>query len=373
MEADACQTSRGAILSFLLMQCSVACPFMPEKRGVTSALSEYVKFLPLETLPTFWSDDERALLKGTSLEPALQAKLKALYREFDMFRSATEKISWCASCWWDEVDGVLSFDDWLQVDAMYRSRALEFPGIGDCMAPCIDMANHESGEITKAIYEVDSDGNALLLLRDGQTVEDGDQVSITYGDRKGACELLFSYGFLETGMENARELFLDLSIPADDPLGRAKNAVANTAPGVKLVQRYDGVEWESDYIWLICVNEEDGLDFAVQETTEGERELKTFWKGQEISSMDGFEDLLKQDEHWPIFKLRAFSIVRERVENSLELMIEAHTEQEVSGNTQANDVRERPRQLVAQLRELEGELLEAARQNCDTTVSFIYI
>jgi len=369
MEADACQTSRGAILSFLLMQCSVACPFMPEKRGVTSALSEYVKFLPLETLPTFWSDDERALLKGTSLEPALQAKLKALYREFDMFRSATEKISWCASCWWDEVDGVLSFDDWLQVDAMYRSRALEFPGIGDCMAPCIDMANHESGDITKAIYEVDSDGNALFLLREGQTVEAGCQVSITYGDQKGACELLFSYGFLETGMDNARELFLDLSIPDDDPLGRAKNAVANTPPGVKLVQKADGVEWESDYIWLICVNEEDGLDFAVQETTDGKRELKAFWKGQEISSMDGFENLLKQDEHWPIFQLRAFSIVRERVESSLESMIEAHNEQQASAEVQGNNVRERSRQLTKQLRELEGELLEAARQTCDTIVS----
>jgi len=342
---------------------------MPEKRGVTSALSEYVEFLPLELLPTFWAESERDLLKGTSLAPALEAKLKSLYREYDMFRTATEKISWCATCWWDEVDGPLSFDDWLQVDAMYRSRALEFPGIGDCMAPCIDMANHESGDLTKAIYEVDSDGNALFLLRDGQVVEEGSQISITYGDKKGACELLFSYGFLEHGMENAKEMFLDLSIPDDDPLKRAKNAVSNTPPGVKLVQSLDKVEWESDYIWLICVNEEDGLDFAVQETTAGERELKAFWKDQEIASMDGFEDLLKKDEHWPIFQLRACSIVRERVEASLELMIEAHSEQEGLAETEGNDIRERPRQLVARLRELEGELLEAARQTCEATVS----
>lgn len=350
------------------MQCSVACPTIFEKRGVTSALSEYVKFVPLELLPTFWTESERDLLKGTSLAPALEAKLKALYREYDTFRTATEKIPWCAMCWWDEIDGLLSFDDWLQVDAMYRSRALEFPGIGDCMAPCIDMANHESGEMTKAIYEVDSDGNALFLLRDGQTVEDGGQVSITYGDKKGACELLFSYGFIEHGMVNAKEMFLDLSIPDDDPLKRAKNAVSKTPPGVKLVQRLDKVEWESDYIWLICVNEEDGLDFAVQETTTGERELKAFWKDQEIASMDNFEDLLRKDEHWPIFQLRACSIIRERMEVSLQLMVEAHNEQEELAETEGNNIRERPRQLVAQLRELEGELLEAARQNCEETV-----
>lgn len=60
---------------------------------------------------------------------------------------------------------------------MYRSRALEFPGVGDCMMPGIDFANHASGDATGALYETDADGNGLLLLR--KDVTEGGEVTIT--------------------------------------------------------------------------------------------------------------------------------------------------------------------------------------------------
>ena len=60
-----------------------------------------------------------------------------------------------------------------------RSRALEFPGVGHAMVPCIDMANHASGEATAALYEADKDGNGLLLLRDGRNIASGGEVTIT--------------------------------------------------------------------------------------------------------------------------------------------------------------------------------------------------
>jgi hypothetical protein len=63
---------------------------------------------------------------------------------------------------------------------MYRSRALEFPGIGDSMVPCIDMANHAAGEATAALYETDGQGNGILLLRDGINVKKDEEVTITY-------------------------------------------------------------------------------------------------------------------------------------------------------------------------------------------------
>lgn len=66
------------------------------------------------------------------------------------------------------------------VDAMYRSRALEFPGVGDAMVPCIDMDNHASGDAAAALYEADDDGNALLLLREGKSINQGGEVTITY-------------------------------------------------------------------------------------------------------------------------------------------------------------------------------------------------
>jgi hypothetical protein len=140
----------------------------------------YIKFLPEELLPTFWFEAERELITGTSLKPALEAKLRSLQKEYDNFQAATENIDWCREWWWDEEDGLLSFDDWLQVDAMYRSRALEFPGIGDSMVPCIDMANHAADEATAALYETDGLGNGVLLLRDGFDIKASEEVTITY-------------------------------------------------------------------------------------------------------------------------------------------------------------------------------------------------
>jgi hypothetical protein len=74
---------------------------------------------------------------------------------------------------------MITFEDWMLVDAMYRSRALEFPGAGDSMMPCVDMANHASGEATAALYETDEDGNGLLLLREGKTIAQGEEITIT--------------------------------------------------------------------------------------------------------------------------------------------------------------------------------------------------
>lgn len=137
---------------FLLLQATYSCPEVSGRKGVAHPFTEYVtlwstilgfltnisyiKFLPLEYLPTFWSVAERAGLHGTSLAPALDAKLASLFREFDLLRSSTENISWCQTCWWTEPNNLITLDDWKQVDAMYRSRALEFPSIGDSMVSC---------------------------------------------------------------------------------------------------------------------------------------------------------------------------------------------------------------------------------------------
>jgi hypothetical protein len=138
----------------------------------------YVKFLPEELLPTFWTEEEQDLLLGTSLRPAVRAKLSSLSREFEIFRDATFGIDWCKRYWWS--DSQVTFDDWKQVDAMYRSRALEFPGIGDAMVPCIDMANHAAGADTGALYETDEYGNAILMLREGKNMSVGEEITITY-------------------------------------------------------------------------------------------------------------------------------------------------------------------------------------------------
>lgn len=250
---------------------------------------------------------------------------------------------------------MVNFDDWMRLDAMYRSRALEFPGAGDCMMPCVDMANHASGDTTAALYETDADGNGLLLLRESKTISSGGEITITYGDDKGACENIFSYGFLEDSTTSAKVMFLDLQIPDDDPLRPAKLFVSTVAPGFRLFEKDDSICWESDFIWLVVVNEEDGLDFRIKQTVNGKKEIQSFWKERELDDTSKLQDYLRDDPNWDVFQLRATVLLQNRVETQIETIHAGEdTEQELI-------IRDVPWKLAGCLRSLElGMLLRAA-------------
>ncbi|KAI4244377.1 MAG: hypothetical protein L6R42_010474, partial [Xanthoria sp. 1 TBL-2021] len=315
---DYSRTARGAILIFLLLQVTHNTSTGSDKVAVSTSWTQYVRFLPPEnTLPTFWTEEERALAAGTSLEAALISKLRSLEREFVHLRDSTSSIGWCQRRWWNAGAEGLNFDDWKGVDSMYRSRALDLPGTGHAMVPYIDMANHASGDDTVALYDTDVDGNAILVLREGKTLRMDDEVTITYGDNKGACEMLFSYGFIEDSMTSGREIFLDLEIPGDDPLKLAKKSIAKFPPGFKLYENWSSTEWDGGFVWIVCVNEEDGLDFRILQTVDGERELKMFWRDMEISRESNFRDLLKDEQLWDVFQLRAIATLQSRVEQQL--------------------------------------------------------
>ncbi|KAL8799398.1 MAG: hypothetical protein Q9182_005916 [Xanthomendoza sp. 2 TL-2023] len=366
---DYSRSARGAILIFLLMQITHAASGGYEGIGigVSGPLTEYVEFLPPKVpLPIFWTDEEKTLAAGTSLEAALEAKLRSLDREFAHLRASTASIGWCQEYWWHAGTGGLTFEDWKQVDAIYRSRALDLPGTGHAMVPYIDMANHASGDETIALYDTDSDGNAVLLLREGKILKPDDEVMITYGDEKGACEMLFSYGFLEDTMASARELFLDLDIPDDDPLKSAKKSISRSAPGFKLFERGDAVEWEGDFVWLICVNEEDGLRFGLVQTVDGKQELKVLWKDDEISPESNFGDLLKGERLWDVLELRATIIVQGRVEQQL-LALERY--KVTSSPMPDRDESTVTMHRIMRLRELEETLMLQAYEELENKVS----
>ncbi|ORY13189.1 hypothetical protein BCR34DRAFT_562559 [Clohesyomyces aquaticus] len=346
-------TARGAILMFLLMQATICCPDMQDV-GVKNPLNEYIKFLPDELLPTFWTEEEQELLVGTTLRPAIRAKLNSLLREYETIRTGTEHIPWCAKYWWDEEEGQLTFEDWMRLDAMYRSRALEFPGVGDCMVPCVDMANHASGDATAALYETDNTGNGILLLRKGRNIKADEEVTITYGDDKGACENIFSYGFLEESVKSARAMFLHLEIPDDDPLRPAKLAVNTAAPGFRIFEKDDHIDWNSDFVWLTVVNEEDGLDFKLRQTIDGQREIQGFWKADELKDISNLRYLLEQDPRWDIYQLRAIVLLQQRVEDQLQLL------RKTGNPDRESSVREGPWHIARRLRNLESDMLEKA-------------
>ena len=147
------QSSRGAILIFLIMQLThhaTSIEDKPGKVGLCNAFTSYVQFLPSQSpIPTFWNAYERSWLKGTSLAAALDAKLQSLDHEFSSLRAATSTISWCQQTWWDTETGNLTFDDWKMVDAMYRSRALDLPGTGHSVSNFLSSCYRGSHEISQ--------------------------------------------------------------------------------------------------------------------------------------------------------------------------------------------------------------------------------
>jgi hypothetical protein len=252
----------------------------------------------------------------------------------------------------------LCLEDWKAVDAMYRSRALEFPGIGDAMVPCVDMANHAAGADTSALYETDSEGNALLLLRDGVNIKEGAEVTITYGDNKGACEMLFSYGFIDAAMVDAREVFVPLQMLDDDPLAAPKNHVSTAAPGVKFYRDADGVlKWHSDYIYLAVINQEDGLEFKWAQRTDGGQDLEMTWNDHPVTTTEALLVLLKDNEKYDLFHLRAIMVLLQKAEENIDLMANVDVDVAIGEGT---NIRESCYVLAMKLVELEGEFLMEA-------------
>ena len=350
------------------MQIAISSPdFQDGRIGVSNPFTDYVSFLPETfTLPTFWSEEELELLQGTSLADAVDQKTRSLENEFELLRTSTKELSWCAKHWWDDETGRVTMDDWKLVDAMFRSRALEMPGVGHAMVPLLDMANHASGEDTVALYETDESGNAVLQLREDKSVKNGDEMNITYGDEKGASEMIFSYGFLETSMTNARQLFLPLDIPYDDPLRAAKRAVCDEAPGVRLSFRPDGkIEWESRFAWWACVNEEEGLAFQLMQANDGGKELKLLWKDEEIEAPD-LPDKLLIDPLREVFELRATVMLQEKIEEQATELED--TEEPFVECLHRSEIRNSCWQIVRRLRTLELDLLAEAYQTLEGEV-----
>ena len=157
-------------------------------------------------------------------------------------------------------------------------------------------------------------------------------------------------------------MFLDLDIPDDDPLRPAKIFVSTVAPGFRLFEKLGGIDWESDFIWLVIVNEEDGLDFKVRQTVDGKREIQALWKDNELDDTGKLRDYLRGDPLWDVYQLRATVLLQGRVEIQIDNLKEM-------GNPQKEaSVREVPWCLAERLRTLELNMLEKVMETFETQV-----
>lgn len=339
--------------------------------GFHNPFADYLKLLPKEILlPTFYTSEERELLFGTSLSDALEQKSTSLEREFENLRAATQLIPWCQQIWWDDQTGSLNLEDWKLADAIYRSRALELPrGVGTGMVPVVDMANHASDDRYNARFEVDEDqGNVLLVVRDNKSLQQGDEITIMYGVG-GACEMIFSYGFLEEHATSAREVFLNLAIPSDDPLRLAKIRFAQEAPGVRIyVDDKNEVQWDSTFVWWASVNQEDGLDFRVEQAVNGDTELKATWNNQDLNA-GALQSTLLDHHLRDVFLLRAIVTIQQRVEEQGVRL--SQSDDAFDKITPDNiKIRQQVYDTIGRLRSLEIDLLSRAYEALETRVAF---
>jgi hypothetical protein len=327
--------------------------------GVSNPWTNFIKFLPRDLpLPTLWSEDERALLQGTSLESGVTAKLVALDAEFEAVREAAATVP----RWGESLEKMAEFRlvTWIILDALYRSRCLELPRSGTSMVPCIDMANHSANPT--AYYEENSKNEIVLLLRPDVRLAKGEEVTISYGESKSAAEMLFSYGFIDSTSTTDSATFPIGSLP-DDPLGRAKTVAFGEQPKVVATCTEDGVQWDSPFAYLMCVNEEDGLEFRVLQDREGSRQLRVFWQEADVTGQaKDFKTLIQHHDMRSVIELRVVTVMEDFFQSHIDQM-KATTSNEATAFTRPEHV-----QSAKLLRQRETKLLENALEALEQQV-----
>lgn len=192
--------------------------------------------------------------------------------------------------------------------------------------------------------------------------------------------MIFSYGFLEGERTDANSLVLDVDIPDDDPLKPAKKLYCKKPPGMRLntAPGSETTTWDSSLVWWACVNEEDGLDFKVLQTTTGEKELRAVWNDEELGDPDDLASLISIDLLWDVIQLRAVVLILERLETQLQTL---RTTEKAIGEIRREEKEDNLRptfrpeifRTVSKLQRLEGELLERGIEDLTRRVSCAYL
>lgn len=130
-----------------------------------------------------------------------------------------------------------------------------------------------------------------------------------------------------------------------------------------------GIDWQGNFIWLLCVSKDEGLRFELARTIDGEEEMRAIFVDRELTGADDLRHALSQSELWPVYKLRAIVILQQRVFDQLQILYSTQEEVEAVLHGDASSVREAPYQQAMKLRSLEFELLEKAYEEFERQVS----
>lgn len=238
--------------------------------------------------------------------------------------------------------------------------------------PFLDMANHSAN--ANSHYQQGSDVEVILQIKPWQHIEKGEELTIDYGSAKSAAEMLFSYGFIDD-LSSVHSLVLHISPSPDDPLGQAKVKIYGKPPTLRISATDDSLELTCPFIYLMCVNEDDGLDFKVLLETDGTYgPMRAFWKSTDITdSISSFKDIITADPLADVFLLRAKVLLRYIVDEQLERLSESeHAANELDPNQESLSVGDKgiPK-AASRLRVIEAELLSKSLESLEAEVCLL--
>jgi hypothetical protein len=181
--------------------------------------------------------------------------------------------------------------------------------------------------------------------------------------------MVFSYGFIDDSMVDAKAISLSLDIPDDDPLGKAKVLVFAEAPVIHITSSNGDISWRSPFVRLLCINEEDGLGFRVLQSTDGTSQLRAFWHDQDVTeAMQDLQELIANDSRRDLFELRAIVMVEERIDQQLARLREMEPELSHGSMEQGQELLPNAR-AAWRLHQLEATILAAAIRMLSEQVS----
>jgi hypothetical protein len=130
------------------------------------------------------------------------------------------------------------------------------------------------------------------------------------------------------------------------------------------------IKWESPCLYLICLNEEDGLEFRMLQQNDGSRsDLKMFWLECDVTDEStGFETLISLHELKDIFRLRVLALLHDRIRQQLERLYDSH---DIVSSITGNSPSSGHHGVAMQLRSVEKSILEAAFASVDKQVCHI--
>ena len=207
-------------------------------------------------------------------------------------------------------------------------------------------------------------------MRPDEVLEVGSEITISYGDSKSEAEMLFSYGFIDQ-QQTRKVLVLTIDPFPDDPFAKAKISAFAGPRVVRLSADEDTLQWESKFLYLILLNEEDGLDFRVLQQTDGSRShLRVFWQGADVTDATAtFEALVSGHPLSDVFQLRAVALLQDRIRQQLERLYESRDPVDLVADTVL--VQPDRRDNATYLRKSETTTLEKAFAALEIQVCFL--